>query len=317
MTGRALHSAIDESVNFVSGLADGMIESRYVRRGPEYFIVYLSSHTGCTKACRFCHLTATRQTGFTPASPESMAAQARQVFAHYDAMVADRERTGQEKAERVNFNWMARGEPLANPHVRNGFANIRELLEPMAEKRDLTPVYNVSTIMPEEVEGLRLADLFGHEPVTLYYSLYSMRRAFRRRWMPKALAPETALDMLADYQVRTGREVVFHWAFIESENDDEETVREIAEAITSRGLRGKFNLVRYNPYSPAQGREPAEEILERNFAILAEALGHPESRIVPRVGFDVRASCGMFVHPSELPAANDHDDPDNQDRLSA
>lgn len=105
----------------------------------------------------------------------------------------------------------------------------------------------------------------------------------------------SSLDQLAEHQTKHGAEIVLHWAFIEGENDSPETVAAIAEAVTRRGLRAKFNLVRYNPFSAGQGREPSEPVIEKNFRTLAEALQHPESRIVPRVGFDVKASCGMFV----------------------
>ncbi len=72
-----LHSYEDKSVNFVF---DNMLEARFVRRVEDYFIVYLSSHDGCNKACRFCHLTQTKQTSFNETTLEEYLIQAKTVL---------------------------------------------------------------------------------------------------------------------------------------------------------------------------------------------------------------------------------------------
>ena len=71
--------------------------------------------------------------------------------------------------------------------------------------------------------------------------------------------------------------------------------------MKSRGLRTRFNAVRYNSFSPAQGQEPDERTLAYLTAKLSQAFGDERSRIVPRVGMDVSASCGMFVNPDQFP----------------
>lgn len=282
-----LPSSLDASVNWVTeGDFPGKIEARYVRRCRNYFICYLSSQTGCDKACRMCHLTQTGQTRMVDVDLDDYFRQAADVLAHYDT---------QEPAEIVHFNFMARGEVFANPNVREHGDELIDGLAEMAVARNLVPRFKFSTIMPEELCEIELAKLFPRHNPDIYYSLYSVNPAFRRRWLPKALPAELALAKLARYQDVTRKIPVIHFAFIEGENDSAEDVEAICEAINAAGLRVDINVVAYNPFSPQQGREPAANVIERNARIFGALLPGAEVKLVNRVGFDVKASCGMFV----------------------
>lgn len=285
-----LKSCRDASVNFVTPARDGgAFEARYVRRQRDYMIVYLSSHSGCDKACRFCHLTATGQTMMQPASTADYLAQAKRVFDHYQ------EESWQRPAQRAHFNFMARGEPLANDDVVRGWPTLSRKLALEAHRRHLKPQFNLSTIMPVELAGSRLrSHISASEPNTaIYYSLYSMDPAFRRRWLPKAMTPETALDMLAEWHDTTEGEVVLHHALIAGQNDSVEDAEAIVDAVQARGLSPRFNLVRYNPYSERQGAEPDGVTIQRYLDVMSRL--STGVKMVERVGFDVKASCGMFV----------------------
>jgi adenine C2-methylase RlmN of 23S rRNA A2503 and tRNA A37 len=84
----------------------------------------------------------------------------------------------------------------------------------------------------------------------------------------------------------------FHHCFIEGENDSLDDVKEMLNIIAKHDLDVEFNLVRYNPYSEVQGKESSEEVISRNMQLISSNL---ISKIIPRVGYDVKASCGMFV----------------------
>jgi len=138
-----------------------------------------------------------------------------------------------------------------------------------------------------------------------YYSLYSMSEVFRKRWLPKAMDPRLALSHLRAFQMETGRDVVLHWAFIhadneEHSNDKDEDIDQIVQAVADAGVKVRFNLVRYNPLDHRHGVEPIESRLTQLFLRLTGGLSDhglllSGSKIVQRVGFDVKASCGMFV----------------------
>lgn len=285
-------STLDASVNFIrKGAFDGAIEARYVRRSDDYFIVYLSSQTGCAKACRFCHLTQSGQTKGIDLPVSDYLRQADEVLGHYDEECEE----GKIPAQSVNFNFMSRGEVFANRHILDGASSLLDGLADRSIERELIPRFKFSTIMPTEIRDHDLEWIFPRHNPDLYYSLYSMDPAFRRRWLPKALDANIALDKLTQYQQFTRKVVVLHWALIEGANDDEKTMSDIAQAVNARGLRCDFNLVRYNPFSPGQGREPAPEVMERCADTLLDAVPGCRVQIVGRVGHDVKASCGMFV----------------------
>lgn len=289
ITWQILKSHEDASVNFIKSTSDGGFwEARFVQREPHYFIVYLSSHTGCNKSCRFCHLTATKQTMMTPASLEDYLEQAEQVLNYYKSLNKDKN----EKI--VNFNFMARGEPLANPVV---LYNSKELFDKLSEKAlalGLKPQFMISSIIPDDF-NVDLVNIFSDDRAYLYYSLYSTQEKFRKRWLPKAKNCQTSLDMIADFQSKTGREIALHWAFIAEQNDSVEELKKTMEEVKSRGIKAKFNLVRYNPHSDRYGYEPEEQHIIQLFNVVQSYLPDTKSRIVPRVGHDVKASCGMFV----------------------
>ncbi|MBY0523752.1 MAG: hypothetical protein K2R98_10160 [Gemmataceae bacterium] len=288
-------STQDASVNWDRPVDVGRIEARYVRRCQDYVVVYLSSQTGCDQACRMCHLTATGQTRLRDVAHEEFLEQADTVLDHY--------RRAAPPARVVHFNFMARGEPLANSIL---LAHADALLGELAERAialELRPRYLVSTIFPRELGDRLLEDVFVCHHPEIYYSLYSMSESFRRRWLPKALPAEEALDLLVRWQRSTYKICKIHYAFIAGENDSEADVHAICDALESRRLMAHVNIVRYNPHDPRRhGVEPSEEIIQRNAAIYQARLPYARVRVIPRVGFDVSASCGMFFAP-EGPAA--------------
>lgn len=287
---KTLISKEDSSVNFIF---DKGVEARFVQRQPDYFIVYLSSQNGCNKACRFCHLTQTKQTQFDPVDPEGFLTQAKTVLEYYRNLK-------EKKANVVHFNFMARGEPFANQYLLKNCNQILDSLEKQASEFGLKAKFLFSSILPLELQLISLIDVFKEcrQDILVYYSMYSVEEEFRRKWLPKALPVETALAQLKQLSDLPSVKLGVHGAFIEGENDSEEQVNKMIDALKRHELEFRFNLVRYNPYSSDQGRESLEleAILEK-----MKTIAQQSSRIVPRVGFDVKASCGMFVDLKSAP----------------
>ncbi len=277
---RILSSEIDRSVNFVEDQLVGFIESRYVRRNDQYFIGYLSSQTGCNRGCKMCHLTATKQTQFSNCDLQDFANQLETVFAHYDKDVP---------AKYMHLNWMARGEPLANPTVTETGTELMIRLGQMARERGLPVKFNISTIMPI-TSRKSLVDMFPYIHPTIYYSIYSVNSRFRKEWLPGAMSVQQALSQLAEYQRMSKKTVKFHCAFIKGENDSPEDIAYMMEAISEKNISGEFNIVRYNPFDQAQGVESPN--IDRIFAQISKTM---PCKIIPRVGQDVYASCGTFI----------------------
>lgn len=282
------HSSLDASVNFIAKTVDGgSFEARYVQRDPSYFIAYLSSQSGCNQACRFCHLTQMRETMMQQASIEDYHAQFEKVLAHYDAQ--------EQPVARFNVNLMARGEPLLNPNFTGRFDEFCTPIARAAEVRGIDYRVNISSIFPKEAAAVDLVESFSGHPVTIFWSLYSLDTRFRKRWLPKACDPKQTLERLLRWQAATGHEVVIHHALIKGENDRLCDHLAIRDFIAGSGLKARLNLVRYNSHNSRTGDEASDRSYEEALRIIGKALPVAGSRVVPRVGKDVAASCGMFI----------------------
>lgn len=284
------NSQLDQSVNFEHRFEDhpGLLETRYVRRVDEYFIVYLSSQTGCEQACRMCWLTATGQTKYRDTTVEEYLQQAEKVFAYY------RE---QSPAEKVHFNFMARGDALASKVFLENADKILDGLARIAERHGLQYKFLVSTIFPKVMGDLKLNDIFKVPELypEIYYSLYTTDRAKRRRWLGKAMDVPYAMDRLRDWQKQTLKVPKIHFAFIEGVNDTMGDMLNIGNVINAWKLKVNLNIVRYNPPTPEHSKEPEEAVIEQLTTFLVKLINPGRWRIVPRVGTDVMASCGTFL----------------------
>ena len=294
---RQLVSKLDHSVNWVLPHAGAAIETRFVYKPPRANIIaYVSSHNGCKMGCQFCHLTAQKKTSFTAVDAAGYTEQVLHVLRHWRGSSAN-----QAHISRVNVNFMALGEPLANRSVVLQWPELHTRLTHAAGLFSLEMKPNISTIMPHTMATRSLAEVFQGKPTHLYYSLYSLEDAFRKRWLPRALPWRQSLDKLQAWQRSCldwseHSSIIFHWCLIAGHNDSAEAIGRLCEELRSRRFHGaKFNLVRFNPHASLSETEPSQDRLEQCFRQVNAALGnHPRSYIVPRVGQDVYASCGMF-----------------------
>lgn len=274
-------SYMDESVNVTKTFGNSIIESRYVCRERDQTIIYVSSHNGCKMACRFCHLTATKQTEMEPVTPKMFGEQVRSAL-KYSQMTS-----------RLNINFMARGEPLENQYITDPQSWIQIVHEIHNGIGEYWPAdyykkvnFNISTIIPKSVTKKDTLAMFPFSKPNIYWSLYSTSEKFRKKWIPKAASLDESIKFLKD----TPKEkIIIHMAFIKGENDDPKDIQNIRNFLEDNFAETpKINIVRYNPFSPKHGVE--SDFIED----IRSALG-PTCNIVDRIGFDVSASCGMFM----------------------
>lgn len=289
-----LVSAYDHSTNSV--LAG--FESRWVRR-EDAEIIYLSSFDGCNQACRMCHLTQQKQTNMNPATIQDFLKQA---SLSLDAMAFQRSADTTESIKTLHFNFMARGEPMLNPVIRNQFDELAEQLIALVRTKvaGITEIkFKISTIMPNFYEydsegrivgGMTDLPFKKHKP-EIYYSIYSTNPDFRKRWLPKAGDLQESLRLLANYDTNGGL-VRFHMPLILGQNDDLIEIRNIVRSINYFALPKVFNLIRYNSPDETTSQETDEE-LRLDIKKYLESLDF-SVQMVERVGVDVFASCGMF-----------------------
>jgi 23S rRNA (adenine2503-C2)-methyltransferase len=114
--------------------------------------------------------------------------------------------------------------------------------------------------------------------------------------LPASIPVEQALEKLVNWQNHSSKIPKIHYAFIAGQNDSQEDVHSICELINEYKLRVNINIVRYNPPSEEQGIESPIEVIERNQDIFKNKLSMAQVKDIPKVGFDVYASCGMFVN---------------------
>jgi len=293
-----LKSEIDRSINMIFDHDAGKVETRAVQRKDDTLIIYLSSTAGgCSQACRMCWLVQSGQTKETPLPIGDYIDQATEMFTYLD----DEHRLS--GITTVHWNFMAQGDALMNPDFIIEIIRLYDVLS------DITFLYTddkaknefkVSTIFPKDSilfereelarswirnEMLSLSDSFE-----FYYSLYSLKDEFRKRWLPKALDPEIVGRTFKGNH--TGLRL--HHCLIDGLNDTEEDVALIHDWLERHDLKIRMNIVRYNPYAEKFGKESSEDTIQTyvnrmNLSHRVELI-----QVIPKVGEDVFASCGMF-----------------------
>lgn len=304
---RSILKAGDGSFNIINPKKNGHLESRYVRRKLNKVSVYVSSHNGCTMGCKFCFLTANKQTMFSHTSTDEFIKQIHDVLLL--APLEDRSNI------KVNINFMARGEPLANKYIIKNYDEIYDKMNDLIVRQfgyaNIQP--NVSSIFPHIIKNMELPTIFNR-PVYLYYSMYSTNELFRRKWIPNAIDPNIALEKLKQFQTKSLLPITIHGAFIKGENDRDEDIDKYVSLIKKYDFdKVKFNIVRFNPHvdSSYLESEKINEIYERLCDVSEYAKSY--SKIIPRAGFDydpvnselgqldakhvdnTYVSCGMFI----------------------
>lgn len=297
MLGEILRSQLDRSINVVDYTADGgAIESRFVQRLEDTIIIYLSSSTGCDKACRFCHLTQMRQTMMTHVTIKQYLDQAKNLL----ELLLDENKLDGVKI--VHFNFMARGDAMANPHFVGEIGFLIKELDLLAIDYRLEAKFKISTIFPQtELFGPDHQDLKRwarqtirlHPEIEFYYSLYSLQTRFRRKWIPKAIFPDTIGEIFSGVD----RGFRLHHALIAHENDSLEDGDRILSWLDKHDITCRLNIVRYNPFGKSCGKEPTEDRIELYRAYMNASPRIVSADVVTRVGRDVAASCGTFIQP--------------------
>jgi 23S rRNA (adenine2503-C2)-methyltransferase len=281
----AVEKSADGTVKFLLRLGDGaLVESVLIPsdshakpdNGGRRWTLCLSSQVGCAMGCTFC---ATGQMGFE----RNMT-----MGEILGQILVARAWLGDSRPDRPllrNLVFMGMGEPLLN---------LQELLRALAtlnSEKGLNFSPRRITVSTCGIEK-SLSTLGACGLAYLAVSLHAPNQALRARIMPAAARwpLDALLKTLKAYPLKTRERITVEYLLLGGVNDTVEHAQELARLISD--VKGKLNLIVYNPVRGSQYAAPDEE------RVLAFERCLWKKRITAVVrkskGQDINAACGQL-----------------------
>ena len=274
-----LVSAIDGTVKYLFGLADGNCVESVVMKYDHGNTICISSQVGCRMGCKFCASTiGGRVRDLTPGEllGQVIAAQ-------------------KDCGERIsNIVMMGIGEPLDN------YENVLQFLRLVNCEAGLNIGYrhiSLSTCgLVPQIKRLMLEDL----PITLSISLHAPDDETRSAIMPinNRYGVDELLNVCREYYAHTGRRISFEYTLIAGKNDSVENAQKLARVLNSH-LRSRtetmpihVNLIPVNEVSETGFQKSGHQAVQA-FAKMLESKGI-RATVRRKLGADINASCGQL-----------------------
>ena len=284
-----LVSAIDGTVKFLFGLADGNCVESVVMRYEHGNTVCISSQVGCRMGCKFCAST--------------IGGRVRNLTA--GELIGQVIAAQKDLGERIsNIVMMGIGEPLDN------YDNVLRFLRLVNCENGLNIGYrHISLSTCGLVDGIeRLME--ENLPITLSISLHAPDDETRSAIMPinRRWGVDALLDACRAYFTRTGRRISFEYTLIAGKNDSVSNAQKLARVLNAK-LRSRtetmpihVNLIPVNEVSETGFRHSSRDAVNA-FARTLESKGI-RATVRRRLGSDINASCGQLRRAAMKNAAN-------------
>ncbi|MBQ9785468.1 MAG: 23S rRNA (adenine(2503)-C(2))-methyltransferase RlmN [Clostridia bacterium] len=274
-----LVSALDGTVKYLFGLADGNCVESVVMKYDHGNTICISSQVGCRMGCKFCASTIGGRV--RDLSPAELLGQ----------VIAAQKDLG----ERIsNIVMMGIGEPLDN------YDNVLRFLRLVNDEAGLNIGYRHISLSTCGLVN-RIRDLMEEDlPITLSISLHAPDDETRSAIMPinNRYGVDELLNTCRDYFARTGRRISFEYTLIAGKNDSVENAQKLARVLNSH-LRSRtqtmpihVNLIPVNEVSETGFQRSGREAVQR-FAKTLEEKGI-RATVRRKLGADINASCGQL-----------------------
>src|SRR6266478_1620556 len=262
-------------------LADGEEIESVIIPTHDRVTLCMSSQVGCALACEFC---ATARMGLH--RNLTAAEMLSQIYAARRELAASEDLT--------NFVFMGMGEPLANyPRLIRTLTIMTSEWGMNISPRRIT----VSTV------GLvpMMEQLLSEIPVNLAVSLHATTNALRDRLAPinKRYPLEVLLDACRNLPIKRRSRITFEYVMLAGVNDSLADARRLLKLLAP--LRGKVNLIFYNPMEGSPLQSSSRDAVEAFQAILKN--GNLTATIRESRGLDIAAACGQLYAEQHSPAA--------------
>ena len=266
-------SALDDTVKFLFGLADGNCVEGVLMHYHHGYTLCISTQVGCRMGCTFC--ASTLEGCVRSLTSGEMLG---------EILCANRFLAGEDKVHNVVL--MGSGEPLDN------YDNVMKFLRLLREEDGVNiGLRNVS--LSTCGLGPRMYDLAQENlPVTLSVSLHAPNDEIRQKTMPiaKVYPMEDVLAACRNYIDKTGRRVIFEYALVGGVNCEEKHAVELASRL--RGMQCHVNLIPLNVVEERHLQGVTEQTVRR-FMEKLESL-HISVTRRREMGDDIEGACGQL-----------------------